>query len=139
MSLPPPEPIEIPTETPPTPGPREKAEQEGVEGKSRRLDHTLRSLAGYGALGFAFLLYASGLFAIALFLGLFPCWPRVQAEMWHIVVATLVALFTVPTFLVMAVLRSSAVVRKDASADNLHATVGEKLFKLLDKLIGDGK
>lgn len=134
-----PEPIEIPAEIPPTPGPKEKAEQAGIEGKGRELDHSLRTWAGYGALAFACLMYAAGLLAIALFLGLFPCWPRVQADMWHIVVATLVALFTVPTFLVMAVLRSSGAVRKDADADNLHAAIGEKAMKVLDKLIGGDK
>lgn len=144
MSLPQPERIPEPAEIPPVeilpePGPKEKAELDDIEGDGRKLDHSLRTWAGYGALLFAFALYVAGLLAIALFLGLFPCWPRVQADMWHIVVATLVALFTVPTFLVMAVLRSSGAARKDADADNLHAAIGEKAMKVLDKLIGGDK
>jgi hypothetical protein len=54
---------------------------------------------------------------------------------WHVIAATLAALFTVPTVLVLAVLRSTSLASKDSEADSLHAAIGTKVMSLLDKLV----
>lgn len=94
--------------------------------------HNIRRVAAYGALVLAFVLYMGGLAAIALFLGLFPNRPRVDAGMWHIVVATLVALFTVPTVLIIAVLKTSAGLKAE---DSMPASFQEALGKMIEKLV----
>lgn len=127
-------PVEIPTES----GPLETAESTLLE-HGKKLDHRLRWIAGYGALMLAVLLYAAGLGAAALFLGLVAPYPAVKADMWHIVVATLAALFSVPTVLLLSVLRSTTNIRKDADTDTLHVAVGEKVMLLFDKLIDHSK
>lgn len=97
----------LPPEEVPRSSPLEKKESSDTFGeKGRKLDHNLRSIAGYGALVLALMMYAAGLAAIGIFLGLVPAIaPAAKADQWHIVVAVLVALFSVPTFLVIAVLR----------------------------------
>jgi hypothetical protein len=95
----------------------------------------LRRIAGYGALFLALGMYAAGLFAIGLFIGLWPCIAEpAEAEQWHIVVAVLIALFSVPTLLLLSVLRSTSLMRKDAEVDSLHAVLGEKVLGLMEKL-----
>lgn len=93
--------------------------------------HNVRRLAAYGGVIMAGILYLSGLAAIALFLGLLPCYPRVDASMWHIVVSVLVALFTVPTVLLVAILK----VTSPAQTDELPATAHEALGKMLEKVV----
>lgn len=111
-----------------------KKEAKELEGPGQRLDHLLKSWAGYGALVIAAVSYVSGFLLIALFAGVFPRYPRVDAESWHIVVAMLVALFSVPTVLVLAVLRNSVTAQKAASADSLHEAIGQGLVGVLDRL-----
>lgn len=127
----------LPPEVVPEPTPLEKKEANTTFGeKGRKLDHSLRTLAGYGALLLALVMYSSGLAAIALFLGLFPCIaPPVEADQWHIVVAVLVALFSVPTFLVVAVLRSANLLRKEAADDSHDPDWREALMRLMEKVV----
>jgi hypothetical protein len=99
--------------------------------KSEQLDLHLRRGAGYGALIAAGILYCVGVFLAIKF----ACTAQAQAPSWHIVIAILIALFTVPTVLALAVLRSVSLMTKDAKADSLHAIIGEKLSTLIDKLI----
>jgi hypothetical protein len=54
--------------------------------------------------------------------------------MWHIVVSTLVALFSVPTFLILGVLRTTQALN-GSDTDTLHSAIGEKVMFVLDKLI----
>ena len=98
------------------------------------LDRRLRRLAGYGGLATAGVLY---LFGVALIALLALCSGiRSQAALdWHIWIASLVALFTVPTVLVLAILRSSSVITKDAQVDSLQAAVGTKVMEWLDQLL----
>lgn len=126
--------IPLPVEVPPESGALEKAESTAF-GDGQKLDHRLRSAAGYGALIFALALYLSGMGAIALFLGLFPTYPAAKPDMWHIVVATLVALFSVPTVLLLSVLRSTGIARNSAESDSMHSAIGEKVMQLFDKLV----
>ena len=124
----------IPVEVPPPPGPLEREERQKYSTDGKRLDHSLRTWAGYGALGLVVLMYAAGMGAIGLFLGLWPCIvPRATHDMWHIVVATLVALFSVPTVLLLAVLRSASLHTKDEEMDSVHAAVGQKLMGMIEK------
>lgn len=124
----------LPEEMPPNLDVKAKKEGTLFEDGSR-LDHSLRSWSGYGALFLALLMYFCGLVAIALFIGFLPSIaPAVKGDAWHIVVAVLVALFSVPTVLVLAVLRSTSAVKKDAEMDSLHAAVGEKLMAWIEKM-----
>ena len=126
-------PIEIPQARP------LDAKESSWFGEGQRLDHKLRYLAGYGALGLAMLMYLFGVAAIWLFMGLSPCLvPRATADMWHIVVAVLIALFSVPTFLLLAVLRSTNLLRKNDQEDSLHGVVGEKVLGALDRMFDKG-
>ena len=126
--------IPLPVEVPPDTGALEKAESTSF-GDGQKLDHRLRVVAGYGSLIFALALYLSGLGAIALFLGLCPSYPAAESDMWHIVVATLVALFSVPTVLLLSVLRSTGQSRSSAESDSLHSAIGERVMQLFDRLI----
>lgn len=127
-------PKSLPEEVPPNVDVKAKKEGQLFEAGTL-LDHSLRSWSGYGALLLALLMYAFGVVAIALFLGFLPAIaPAADGDAWHIVVAVLVALFSVPTVLVLAVLRSTSAVKKDAEMDSLHAAVGEKLMSWLEKI-----
>lgn len=97
------------------------------------LDRGLRRIAGYGALVIAGVLYLVGLCLAVKFSRAVPI--GTVAPSWHIVAATLAALFTVPTVLVLAVLRSASIKTKDAEADSLHAAIGTKVMAVLDKFI----
>jgi hypothetical protein len=111
-----------------------KDEKKDLEGPSRQLDHSLKSWAGYGALAIALVSYLAGFALIGIFAGMHPRYPRVDAASWHVVVAMLVALFSVPTVLVLAVLRNSVTAQKAASADSLHEAIGQGLVGLIDRL-----
>lgn len=80
------------------------------------------------------MLYCAGLYALALFLGLIEGHAAIAPEMWHIVVTTVVALFSVPTAIVLTVLRSASATKSDPSSDSLHALLGEKVLGLLEKI-----
>ncbi|MDR2853091.1 MAG: hypothetical protein LBV61_08600 [Burkholderiaceae bacterium] len=109
------------------------AEQQAFDKSGRQLDRNLRRVAGYGALVVAGILYCVGICLVLQSVGPTPV--NVQAPNWHTVIAAFVALFTVPTVLVLAVLRSTSFATKDAQADSLHALIGTKLMSLVDKLI----
>lgn len=96
------------------------------------LDLGLRRYAGWGALILALVFYALGIVAIALFLGIFPFRPAVGSDHWHIVVAVLVALFSVPTFLLLSVFRSTSA--KEQDHQSLHEAVGNRVLNLLENL-----
>ena len=99
---------------------------------AERLDLGLRRSAGYAALAIAVLLYAAGLFAVGGFVGLYPCWiAPAQPEGWHIVLAVVAALFSVPTFLLIGVLRSTG---KSGGGDGAPASAVDLLVKVLEKL-----
>lgn len=101
----------------------------------KKLDHSLRSLAGYGALILAVLMYMAGLAAIAFFIGLCPNYGRVSEGHWHLVVSTLVALFSIPTILVLAVLRSAGQKHADKELDSIHSAIGEKVVSVIEKIL----
>lgn len=98
-----------------------------------QLDRGLRKYAGYGALSVAAVLYVTGVCLAIEFSKPSPV--GIPGPSWHVVAATLAALFTVPTVLLLAVLRSTSRPAKDAEADSLHAAIGTKVMSLLDKLI----
>lgn len=109
---------------------RERDERKQIE-KDGSQSHNVRRLAAYGGVVFAAVLYLAGLGAIALFLGLLPNHERIDASMWHIVVAVLVALFTVPTVLVIAILK----VTSPSHASDLPTTAHEALGKMFEKFV----
>lgn len=96
----------------------------------------MRRVAGYGALIFAGCFYLAGLAAAIHFSGL-GCalgWPLFSGS-WHISTSILVALFSVPTVLVLAIFRNTAVPAKDSETDSMHAALGSKLMQILEKTI----
>ncbi|WP_162593951.1 hypothetical protein [Variovorax sp. PBL-E5] len=99
----------------------------------RKLDVNLRRASGYAALVIAGLLYVAGLGAIAVFMGLVPKIPAASNDHWHLVVAAVAALFSVPTVLLLAVLRSTGNFQKDAGVDSIHEAVGKKVMGVLEK------
>lgn len=84
----------------------------------------------------AALLHVAGVFALGVFIGLFDHWPAAQPDQWHIVVTAVIALFSVPTLILLTVIRSSSPAKQptDPSTANLHTLVGEKVLNLLEKL-----
>ena len=111
-----------------------KAELDMFE-RNLRQQYWIRGFAGGLGLVMCALLYVSGIAAAAVFLGLCPYLPAAKPDMWHIVVATLAALFTVPTVILLAVLRTVAVEKKDEGMPtSVHEALGQMLTKIVDKL-----
>ncbi|WP_431286351.1 hypothetical protein [Roseateles chitinivorans] len=110
--------------------------EEGFLTRPEELDLSLRAWAARGGMATAAVLYAAGLFALGVFVGVFEPWPAVSADKWHIVVTTVVALFSVPTMILLTIIRSSSSVKTepDAATKNFHTLIGEKLLNLLEKL-----
>lgn len=96
--------------------------------------HNVRRIAAYGGMLVAGILYLGGLAAIGLVLGLCPKYPRVAADMWHIVVAVLVALFTVPTVLLVSILKVMAPSQETEIPATVHEAMGKMIEKLVDKV-----
>ena len=118
--------------------PQAVSEQNSLEHHAKKLDNGLRKWAGRGALGVAGALYMASLAAIILFLGLCPHYQAVDEEMWHIVAVTLVALFTVPTILLLAVLRSTKPAH-EVEASAVPEWIGEKFVALVEKFTSESK
>ncbi len=114
---------------------REKDERNQLE-KDGSQSHNIRRIAAYGAIIFAAALYLAGVGAIALFLGLIPSTTAATPEMWHIVVAVLIALFTVPTVLIVAVLRVTSPTQSTELPTTVHEALGKMLEKIVDKVTG---
>jgi hypothetical protein len=104
--------------------------------RPEELDLSLRAWAARGGLVTAAVLYTAGLFSLSVFVGVFEHWPAVSADKWHIVVTTVVALFSVPTMILLTIIRSSSSekAKPDPATQNLHSLIGEKLLNLLEKL-----
>lgn len=110
------------------PDERKQFEKDGSQ------SHNVRRVAAYGGLLVATILYGAGLYAIAVFLGVWPGSVRVTADMWHIVVATLITLFTVPTVLVIAILKVTSPVQESELPATVHEAMGKMVEKAMDKL-----
>lgn len=112
----------------------ERDERDQLE-KDGSQHHNIRRVAAYGVLLIALLMYAAGLAAIGIFLGLCPKYPPIKAEMWHIVVAVLMALFTVPTVLAISVLKITGSNKSsDSIPSSAQEAIGNMVVKLFDKL-----
>lgn len=141
MAIQPPDspPQPLPTQIPPVvaPGPTGALarKEKGQFTDAEELDHSLRKWAARGGLVGVALFYVAGLLAVGLVLGVCPHYPAVSADKWHIVVSVLVALFSVPTVILLAVLRSASLMRKDEASDSLHEAIGQKVMSVLDKVI----
>jgi hypothetical protein len=98
--------------------------------------HNIRRVIAYGAMVMVLVMYCSGLFAIAFFLGITPHGHPVEPEKWHIVVTVLVALFTVPTVLAISVMRLSAGKAEDIPK-TVHEWLGKVVEKAAEKFTGD--
>ena len=103
--------------------------------KDASQSHNLRRFAAYGGLIVATILYGAGLCAIAVFLGIWPHTEKVTSDMWHIVVAVLIALFTVPTVLVIAILKVSAPTQDSELPATVYEALGKIVEKVVDKLV----
>jgi hypothetical protein len=110
------------------PDERKQFEKDGSQ------SHNVRRVAAYGGLFVATILYAAGLYAIAIFLGVLPGSERVEADMWHVVVATLITLFTVPTVLVIAILKVTSPSQESELPATVHEAMGKMVEKAMDKL-----
>ncbi len=93
-----------------------------------RQSHNIRRVAGYGALVIAAVLYVAGLYAAYELLR-----NAHVAYLWHVALAILIPLFTVPTVLMIAVLR--AVAAKPHSDDNMPTSMAEALGRLIEKAL----
>lgn len=111
---------------------RNQLEKDGAQ------SHRVRRIAAYGGLIVACVLYLAGLVAIALVLGLLSHlgFERVDADMWHIVVAVLVALFTVPTVLVIAILKVTSPNQSTEMPTSVYEALGKMVEKAIDKITG---
>jgi uncharacterized membrane protein len=98
--------------------------------------HNIRRIVAYGAMTMVLVMYVAGLFAIGYFLGLTPFAKPVSADLWHIVVAVLVALFTVPTVLAISVMRLAAA-RPEEVPKTVHEWLGKVAEKGVEKLMGE--
>lgn len=124
---------ELPEPEPLEPDKASKKEAVDLFGAGLALDLNLRRIAGYGAIAVATILYGVGVCLAVAFSQPAPLGLSVPS--WHVVAATLAALFTVPTVLVLAVLRSTSKSTKDPEADSLHAAIGTKVMAWLDKIV----
>jgi len=111
---------------------RERQEHSQLERDSIQ-SYNIRRWAAYGALLLALVLYLAGLFAVASMLG-FVGYGRFSADMWHIATVVVMALFTVPTLLILAVLRTSAKSSETREIITVHEHVGRAVLKFLEKL-----
>jgi len=98
--------------------------------------HNIRRLAAYGALFIAFLMYVAGLCAVVRIAGLLPAVPPFAPDMWHIATIVVVALFSVPTVLVIAVLRTSVKTntQEELTVATLHEWAGKAVVGAVEKL-----
>jgi ABC-type glycerol-3-phosphate transport system permease component len=137
MENPSPEPAKLPPVPVDEPG-IPASEAESIEGDARVLDLSLRRWAGRGALVLVALMYGAGFVAIATFMGAFACYgfDRATHDDWHLVVSVIVALFSIPTVLILAVLRSTSNFQKDATADSVHEAMGKAVMNWLNKAAG---
>lgn len=104
----------------------------GANEAKQTLDVNVRRIAAYGATFLALCLYGCGIYAIAVFMGL-TCFPKAKAEEWHIVVAVLIALFSVPTVLMISVLRGTNGNTQGGEDHQLAEAVGQKIIQLVEK------
>lgn len=131
-----------------------RKEQQGDFGGGR-MDVGIRRIAAYGSLAVALSLYVVGLCVVLHQMGMWPfhCEDMTEVsvetikvmacslhlssarEGWHSFVAAMVALFSVPTVLVIGVLRS-VTSRKDPDADSAYAMIGERLVAAIEKFAG---
>jgi hypothetical protein len=109
-----------------------RAEESAFANPGAKLDHGLRRVAGVFALLFAAVFYIAGLVAALHFAGISS---NLFDGSWHIVTSVLVALFSVPTVLVLAVFRGTGMAKKDSEMESLHAAVGSRLMSLVEKLL----
>lgn len=131
---PPPAPVVPPVEIPVVDSPpvSSVAEQSSIEGDSRRLDHGLRKWAAWAAIGISLVMYLVGVKVI--FATLKAAGAPVPIS-WHLAVAALAACFTVPTILLLAVLKSTNTATKDDRTDSLHEALGKGLVGVCEKII----
>ncbi|MGJ7483733.1 hypothetical protein ACSFA2_00650 [Variovorax sp. LT2P21] len=108
------------------------AEQSSIEGDSRRLDHGLRKWAACAAIGISLVMYLVGVKVIFATLKAAGAPTPIS---WHLAVAALAACFTVPTILLLAVLKSTNTTTKHDRADSLHEALGKGLVGLCEKII----
>jgi len=113
----------------------ERDERKQIE-KDGSQNHNVRRLAAYGGVAVSALLYLAGLGSIALFLGLIPGYKIVDPLMWNIVVAVLVPLFTVPTVLVIAILKVTSSSQTYELPATAHEAIGKMIEKITDKICG---
>lgn len=111
------------------PDERKQFEKDGSQ------SHNVRRVAAYGGLFVSITLYTAGLFVIAVFLGLWPCAVKITSDMWHIVVAILIALFTVPTVLVIAILKVTSPAQDSELPTTAHEAIGKLFEKFVEKIL----
>jgi hypothetical protein len=124
-----------------------------AELKNRRLDYTVRKWASGCALLLIVGMYLVGICLAALYVPQALCAPtetvqgtpptvvikscaKLDSSAVHLLVATWLALFTVPTVLLISLLRSATAGAKvDVSDTTLHGQLGERVMKFIDAAI----
>jgi|GEM_PF-5603131 len=98
--------------------------------------HNIKRFAAYGALAVAALLYLVGVWVVLGITGFLPNRAALAGEQWHIATLAVLALFSVPTVLTLAVLRRTDSTEASETREALpHEWLGQKVSVLLDKLI----
>jgi hypothetical protein len=108
------------------------------------LDLGVRRIALYGAMGLVAVMYGAGIcVALGVLTALAVVMARLEVDVvaalevgWHLVVAAMAALFSVPTVLAIAVIRSVGAIAEDPGADTMHGVISGKAMDLIEKSVG---
>ncbi len=99
------------------------------------LDLSVRRWVARGALIVALVLYLLGVFAILAQFGVINVGSVTRPIDWRHFVTTIVALFTVPTILTVAVLRSTNSAASDQSSDSPQESSLNRSISLIESLV----
>ena len=131
----------------------EPAHGESLDFDSEVLDYKIRRASTFGGLGVAGALYVIGVLVILKLMTIWPfnCMPSMEitdavaqivecpdpmvlGEGWHGVAGVMLALFSVPTVLLIAILRMSSS-KRSPLPDSLYTTVADKLTAALERAL----
>lgn len=95
--------------------------------------HNIRRIAAYGALLLATMMYIGAFVVLGVALGFIPTMVKIKELEWHILATMLVPLFTVPTVLIVGVLKVTTRTQDDVP-QSVQEALGKMVEKVFDKL-----
>lgn len=95
--------------------------------------HNIRRIAAYGALLLATMMYIGAFVVLGVALGFIPTVEKFKELDWHILATMLVPLFTVPTVLIIGVLKVTTRTQDDVP-QSVQEALGKMVEKAFDKL-----